>query len=105
MNGDWLSGVSVVDNVHLGSQEGLPYQILREKARNKFYLLPLILGIIVIYMYNKNKQYTLIFGLLFFVTGIALIIYMNQPPRELRERDYGSVGSSLPSVSGSVLLL
>ena len=94
MNGDWLSGISVVDNVHLGSQEGLPYQILREKARNKFYLLPLILGIIgLVYMYNKNKQYTLIFGLLFFVTGIALIIYMNQPPREPRERDYGSVGS------------
>lgn len=57
-------------------------------------MLPLLLGIIgLVYMYNKNKQYTLIFGLLFLVTGIALIVYMNQPPREPRERDYGSVGS------------
>lgn len=94
MNGDWLSGISVVDNLHLGSQEGLPHQILSEKARNKFYLLPLLLGIIgLVYMYNKNKEYTLIFGLLFLVTGIALIVYMNQPPREPRERDYVSVGS------------
>ncbi len=94
MNGDWLSGVPIVDNLHLGSQDGLPYQILREKARTKFYLLPLILGIIGLwYMYSKNKEYTLVFGLLFFVTGIALIIYMNQPPREPRERDYVSVGS------------
>lgn len=94
MNGDWLSGIPVVDNAHLGSQDNLPYQILREKARNKFYLLPFLLGIIgLVYMYNKNKEYTLIFGLLFLVTGIALIVYMNEPPREPRERDYVSVGS------------
>ncbi|MFN8260321.1 MAG: DUF2723 domain-containing protein [Chitinophagales bacterium] len=95
MNGDWLSGVPFIDNLHLGgTQEGLPEQILNQKARNKFYMLPLLLGIIgLVYMYNKNKQYTLIFGLLFLVTGIALIVYMNQPPREPRERDYGSVGS------------
>ena len=96
MNGDWLSGIPFIDDLHLGSgsHQGLPYQILREKARNQFYMLPLILGIIgLFYMYRKNKQYTLIFGLLFLVTGIALIVYMNQPPREPRERDYGSVGS------------
>lgn len=95
MNGDWLSGVPFIDNLHLGgTQDGLPEQILNQKARNKFYMLPLLLGIIgLVYMYNKNKQYTLIFGLLFLVTGIALIVYMNQPPREPRERDYGSVGS------------
>lgn len=96
MNGDWLSGIPFIDDLHLGSgsHKDLPYQILREKARNEFYMLPLILGIIgLFYMYNKNKQYTLIFGLLFLVTGIALIVYMNQPPREPRERDYGSVGS------------
>ena len=95
MNGDWLSGVPFIDNLHLGgTQEGSPEQILNQKARNKFYMLPLLLGIIgLVYMYNKNKQYTLIFGLLFLVTGIALIVYMNQPPREPRERDYGSVGS------------
>lgn len=95
MNGDWLSGIPVVDNLHLGgTQEGLPEVILKEKARNKFYLIPLLLGIIgLVYMYNKNKQQTIIFLLLFFVTGIALIIYTNQPPREPRERDYALVGS------------
>ena len=94
MNGDWLSGIPFVDNFHLGSQKDLPYQITSEKARNKFYLLPLILGLIgIVYMYNKNKEYTLIFGLLFIVTGIALIVYTNQPPREPRERDYALVGS------------
>ena len=95
MNGDWLSGISVVDNMHLGgTQEGLPEVLLKEKARNKFYLLPLLLGLIgLIYMYNKDKQQTIVFGLLFFVTGIALIIYTNQPPREPRERDYVLVGS------------
>ncbi|HNI31767.1 MAG TPA: DUF2723 domain-containing protein [Chitinophagales bacterium] len=94
MNGDWLSGIPFIDNIHLGSQDGLPFQILNEKARNKFYMLPLILGLIGIYfMYQRNKQYTMIFGLLFLVTGIALIVYMNQPPREPRERDYGTVGS------------
>ncbi|HRH57563.1 MAG TPA: DUF2723 domain-containing protein [Chitinophagales bacterium] len=94
MNGDWLSGIPFVDNIHLGSQEGLPEQILNQKARNKFYFLPLILGIIgLVYMYNKNKQQTIVFGLLFIVTGIALIVYTNQPPREPRERDYALAGS------------
>ena len=94
MNGDWLSGIPFIDNAHLGSQDGLPEQILNQKARNKFYLLPLILGIIgLVFMYSKNKNYTVIFGLLWLVTGIALIVYTNQPPREPRERDYALVGS------------
>lgn len=94
INGDWISGIPFVDNARLGSQDGLPEQILNQKARNKFYLLPFILGLIgLVYMYNKNQRYTIVFGLLFFVTGIALIIYTNQPPREPRERDYALVGS------------
>ena len=94
MNGDWLSGISFIDNLHLGNQDGLPEQILNQKARNKFYLLPLILGIIgLVFMYEKSKPYTLIFGTLFLVTGVLLIVYSNQPPREPRERDYAFVGS------------
>ncbi len=94
MNGDWLTGIGFIDNMHLGSQEGLPQQILNQKARNKFYLLPLLLGIIgLVYMYRKSNDYFIIFGLLFVVTGIALIVYTNQPPREPRERDYALVGS------------
>lgn len=94
MNGDWLSGISFIDDAHLGSQEGLPQQILNQKARNKYYMIPLLLGIIgLVFMYSKSREYTLIFGLLWLVTGIALIVYTNQPPREPRERDYALVGS------------
>lgn len=94
MDGDWLSGIPFIDNAHLGSQEGLPYQILNQKARNYFYMLPLLLGIIgLVFMLYRNQHYTIILALLFFATGIALIIYTNQPPREPRERDYVLVGS------------
>ncbi len=94
INGDWLSGLSFIDNARLGSQENLPYQITNQKARNKFYLLPLILGLIgLVYMVNRSKEYVLVLLLLFLNTGLFLIIYINEPPREPRERDYALVGS------------
>lgn len=94
VNGDWISGVPFVDNARLGSQEGLPKQIANQKARNQYYMLPLIFGLFgLAFMYKKNKQYTIVFGLLFLITGIFLIIYFNSPPREPRERDYVLVGS------------
>ncbi|MEZ5026171.1 MAG: DUF2723 domain-containing protein [Chitinophagales bacterium] len=95
MNGDWLSGIPIIDNLHLGgTQDGIPQVLLKEKARNKFYLLPFLLGIIgLVYMFEKNKKLTITFALLFLITGIGLIVYTNQPPREPRERDYVLVGS------------
>lgn len=94
INGDWLSGISFIDNARLGPQENLPYQIENQKARNKFYLLPLILGLIgLFYMMNRNTNYTLVVLLLFLNTGLFLILYINEPPREPRERDYALVGS------------
>lgn len=93
-NGDWLSGISFIDNARLGSQDGLPKQIAEQKARNKYYLLPLIFGLIgLTFMIRKNKQYAIVFGLLFLITGFFLVIYFNAPPREPRERDYTLVGS------------
>jgi hypothetical protein len=93
-NGNWLSGISAIDDARLGSQKNLPYQIENQKARNKFYLLPLILGLIgLFYMLKLNPNYTLIVTLLFLTTGMLLIVYQNSPPREPRERDYALVGS------------
>ncbi|MCB9033039.1 MAG: DUF2723 domain-containing protein [Chitinophagales bacterium] len=94
LNGDWLSGVSFIDDARLGSQKDLPYQITNQKGRNKFYLLPLILGIIgLVFTYKRSKEYAIVTTLLFITTGFMLIIYSNEPPREPRERDYALVGS------------
>jgi hypothetical protein len=94
INGNWLTGISFIDNMHLGSQDNLPPQIAKAKARNKFYLLPLILGIIgFVFLYQNNKNRAIGTGLLFLMTGMFLIIYTNSPPREPRERDYVLVGS------------
>ena len=94
INGDWISGIPFIDNAHLGSQVGLPQTILNQKARNKYYLLPLLFGLFgLAFMIRKNKPYALAFGLLFLTTGLFLIIYFNSPPREPRERDYVLVGS------------
>jgi len=94
INGNWISGVPFVDDTRLGSQSDLPKQIANQKGRNQYYLLPFLFGLIgLAFMYNRNKQYTIIFGLLFLITGFFLIVYFNSPPREPRERDYVLVGS------------
>lgn len=94
VNGDWLTGISFIDDARLGSQEGLPKQIENQKGRNKYYLLPLIFGLFGLsFMMQKNKKYAIVFGFLFVITGLFLIIYFNSPPREPRERDYVLVGS------------
>ncbi len=93
-NGNWLSGIPVIDNRRLGPQENLPSDVLENKGRNKYYFLPLILGLIgLLYQIRKDKEnfYTL---LIFFIfTGFAIIFYTNPKPFEPRERDYAGVGS------------
>ncbi len=94
INGNWLSGLPPVDNARIGSQQGLPAQIKNQKARNMYYMLPFLFGIIgLIFLFNKSQRWALIFFYLFLMTGIFLIVYFNSPPREPRERDYTSVGS------------
>jgi hypothetical protein len=74
--------------------EGVPDRVANSKARNTFYLLPLIIGIIgLIYQIRKNERDAFVVGLLFFFTGIAIALYLNQPPIEPRERDYTFAGS------------
>jgi hypothetical protein len=93
-NGNWISGITAIDEVRLGSQKQLPTQVLENKGRNKYYFLPLILGLIGLLFqikWDKSNFFTL---LLFFVfTGFAIIFYTNPRPFEPRERDYAVVGS------------
>jgi len=93
-DGNWISGISFFDNSRLGDQSKMPDSIKKNKANNKLFLLPLILGIIgAVYHYNNNRKDFLVTGLLFFFTGFAVVLYLNQPGNQPRERDYAYVGS------------
>ena len=93
-DGNWLTGISFWDNARLGDQSKMPDSIKHNKAHNTLFCLPFILGILgLIYQYKKDKQDTLIVGLLFFFTGIAIVFYLNQAGNQPRERDYAYVGS------------
>jgi hypothetical protein len=93
-DGNWISGIDLIDEARLGSQKQLPTQVLENKGRNKYYFLPLILGVIGILFqikWDKNNFFTLF--LFFAFTGFAIIFYTNPKPFEPRERDYAIVGS------------
>jgi hypothetical protein len=93
-DGNWISGISFVDNKRLGDQSQLPDSIKHNKANNKLFMLPFILGIIgCVYQYLKNRKDWIVSFLLFFFTGIAVVLYLNQPGNQPRERDYAFVGS------------
>ena len=92
--GNWLSGIKFIDEARIGSQDDLPRSLLNNKARNKYYLLPLILGLIgLIFQYNKRRDDFWITLSLFIMTGVAIVIYLNQNPIQPRERDYAYAGS------------
>lgn len=95
--GNWISGIPILDNIMLGDQKYLPDEMKNNEARNTYYLLPFILGILgMLYQYRKSKEGKMDFWvvmILFFMTGIAIILYLNQPPAEPRERDYAYAGS------------
>ena len=94
LDGNWLSGVDMIDSERLGTQKDLPYNFTRNKAYNKFYLLPFLLGLIglAFMAYRDPKNFSVV-ALLFFFTGLAIVIYLNQYPMQPRERDYAYVGS------------
>ncbi len=92
--GQWLSGIKAIDSMLYGDQSNLPPSIKDSNAYNRLYFLPLILGIIgALWHFNRKQKDAGIVGLLFFFTGIAIVIYLNQKPLEPRERDYAYVGS------------
>ena len=93
-NGNWLSGIKLIDEFRLGPQKELPDDVLNNKARNKYYMIPLILGLIgFIFIFNKSFKVLWPILLLFLFTGIALKFYLNERVFEPRERDYALVGS------------
>lgn len=94
LKGNWISGIPIIDNARLGPQEDLPNVYKNNKARNKYYLLPLILGIAgIFYLYRRNQKDFWVIMLLFVLTGLAIVVYLNQKPFEPRERDYAYAGS------------
>tara|TARA_A100000164_G_scaffold1759_1_gene1482 strand:- start:466 stop:3690 length:3225 start_codon:yes stop_codon:yes gene_type:complete len=95
MHGNWISGINFIDEWSLGvSQKNLPKEVINNKARNTYFLLPLLLGLIGLYfLYNADKKYFWILILFFLFTGIAIQVYTNVRPFEPRERDYSVVGS------------
>lgn len=94
MDGNWLSGITFIDEMHLGPQDKLPSDQLNNKGRNVYYFLPFILGILGIAFHVKRdlKSFYVLLALFLF-TGLALKIYLNERPFEPRERDYALVGS------------
>ena len=93
-DGNWITGISFIDNLRLGNQDNMPDSIKNNKAHNSLFMLPFLLGVIgAVYHYFKNKRDFLVVGLLFFFTGLAIVLYLNQAGNQPRERDYAYVGS------------
>ena len=95
LHGNWISGINAVDSYILGiSQENLPSDVLNNKARNTYYFLPLLLGLIgLFFLFNRDKKLFWTMLVFFLFTGIAIQVYTNVRPFEPRERDYSLVGS------------
>jgi len=95
--GNWLSGIPFIDNLLLGDQELLPTELKENKGRNVYYALPLLLGLIGLlwqaYRGQRGIQQFWVVFFLFFMTGIAIVLYLNQTPSQPRERDYAYAGS------------
>ncbi|HQK36095.1 MAG TPA: DUF2723 domain-containing protein [Bacteroidales bacterium] len=92
--GNWISGIKFLDEARLGPQDNLPSTLAKNRGRNTYYLLPLLLGLVgLVYHYLRNPKDTVVVFWLFFMTGIAIVLYLNQKPLEPRERDYSYAGS------------
>ena len=96
-HGNWITGIPFIDNILVGNQEFLPSDLKNNKGHNVFFCLPLILGLIGLfwqaYKGEKGMQQFWIVFFLFFMTGLAIVLYLNQTPLQPRERDYAYAGS------------
>ena len=93
-DGNWITGISFIDNLRLGDQSKMPDSLQENKAHNRLFALPLILGILgLVYQIKKDKRDAFVTGLLFILTGAAIVFYLNQAGNQPRERDYAYVGS------------
>ena len=96
-HGNWITGISAIDNMMYGDQDKLPDELKENKGHNVFYCLPLIIGLIGLFWQAWRgkrgiQQFWVVF-FLFFMTGLAIVVYLNQTPGQPRERDYAYAGS------------
>jgi hypothetical protein len=94
LSGNWISGIRPIDQAIIGSEKNLPPEDAHAKSRNTYFFLPLLLGLfgLVFHMQRDNKNFWVVM-LLFILTGIAIVVYLNQTPLQPRERDYAYAGS------------
>jgi hypothetical protein len=97
IDGNWISGIKFIDQARLGNQDNLPSKYADNPGRNKYYFLPLLLGLLgILFQYRsgtQGKRDLWIVTLLFVATGLAIVVYLNQYPFQPRERDYAFAGS------------
>ena len=93
-HGNWESGIGFIDKVRLGDQQAAPAVLRENKGKNHYFFLPLLLGLLgLFFQFDRDKRGFWLNFLMFFMTGIAIVIYLNQPPYQVRERDYAYAGS------------
>ena len=93
-HGNWESGIKFIDNIRLGDQSGAPATLSQDKGKNHYFFLPLILGLLGLFaQFDKDRRGCWLNFLMFFMTGIAIVLYLNQQPYQVRERDYAYAGS------------
>ena len=94
IHGNWESGIGFLDNLRLGDQSDAPEVLANDKGKNHYFFLPLLLGLLgLFFQFDRDKRGCWLTFLMFFMTGIAIVIYLNQPPFQVRERDYAYAGS------------
>lgn len=94
LNGNFITGFPAIDNLMLGPQDELPDAYKNNAANNRYFLIPLLLGLIgIYYQWKRHENLFITTLLLFFFTGIAIVLFLNQTPLQARERDYAYVGS------------
>ncbi len=94
LNGNWISGIRVLDSARIGSQKNLPASMKNHPARNTYFFLPLLLGLVgLFFQLDRNPRDFWVVMSLFILTGVAIVIYLNQTPYQPRERDYAFAGS------------
>ena len=94
LNGNWISGIKAIDSALIGPQKNLPDHMKNHPARNTYFFLPLLLGLVGLYFQldKKPRDFWVVMSL-FILTGVAIVIYLNQTPYQPRERDYAFAGS------------
>jgi len=94
VNGNWITGIDFLDAPRTGSVKGMPDDMRNDPSRNRYFLLPLLLGLVgFLWHFNRDVRNWWIVLLLFIMTGIAIVIYLNQYPNQPRERDYAYAAS------------